>query len=135
DVAAGDQVQPAEHGGRNLFVAARARAHLHAVLARVQLDEGKHVGIGVHGGDAGAEFLGAIDAEQAPAAADLHHAWAPRQGADVEVVHDQVAGKPDLVAVDLRAAVVVEQLSDGGVRSEEHTSELQSRENLVCRLL
>src|SRR5690606_42075042 len=28
-------------------------------------------------------------------------------------------------------------LSDGGVhaRSEEHTSELQSRENLVCRLL
>src|SRR5690606_23659877 len=50
-----------------------------------------------------------------PAAANLHHAWAPRQGADVEVVHDQVAGKPDLVAVNLRAAVVVEQLSDGGV--------------------
>src|SRR5690606_41477162 len=25
--------------------------------------------------------------------------------------------------------------SFGGVRSEEHTSELQSRENLVCRLL
>src|SRR5690606_41632402 len=24
---------------------------------------------------------------------------------------------------------------DGGFRSEEHTSELQSRENLVCRLL
>src|SRR5690606_39555752 len=26
-------------------------------------------------------------------------------------------------------------LSTGGTRSEEHTSELQSRENLVCRLL
>src|SRR5690606_10732690 len=25
--------------------------------------------------------------------------------------------------------------ADGGIRSEEHTSELQSRENLVCRLL
>src|SRR5690606_41651943 len=25
--------------------------------------------------------------------------------------------------------------SDNGLRSEEHTSELQSRENLVCRLL
>src|SRR5690606_39472644 len=25
--------------------------------------------------------------------------------------------------------------ADGGLRSEEHTSELQSRENLVCRLL
>src|SRR5690606_40416730 len=27
------------------------------------------------------------------------------------------------------------ELLDAGVRSEEHTSELQSRENLVCRLL
>src|SRR5690606_40543558 len=27
------------------------------------------------------------------------------------------------------------QGADGGARSEEHTSELQSRENLVCRLL
>src|SRR2546430_7494566 len=27
------------------------------------------------------------------------------------------------------------QLSDGQVRSEEHTSELQSQSNLVCRLL
>src|SRR5436309_8987700 len=27
------------------------------------------------------------------------------------------------------------QWRDGGSRSEEHTSELQSRENLVCRLL
>src|SRR5690606_41269977 len=34
-------------------------------------------------------------------------------------------------------AVVVRVLdqADVGVRSEEHTSELQSRENLVCRLL
>src|SRR2546430_8033920 len=27
------------------------------------------------------------------------------------------------------------QLSGGGIRSEEHTSELQSQSNLVCRLL
>src|SRR5690606_40802917 len=26
-------------------------------------------------------------------------------------------------------------VASGGIRSEEHTSELQSRENLVCRLL
>src|SRR5690606_40802721 len=31
---------------------------------------------------------------------------------------------------------IVERVSEGwGLRSEEHTSELQSRENLVCRLL
>src|SRR5690606_21409282 len=34
---------------------------------------------------------------------------------------------------DVRVALDVEEV--GGPRSEEHTSELQSRENLVCRLL
>src|SRR5438046_8070871 len=33
------------------------------------------------------------------------------------------------------AAVVVEELHRFGIRSEEHTSELQSLTNLVCRLL
>src|SRR5690606_40761519 len=31
--------------------------------------------------------------------------------------------------------IVVGNVTVGGTRSEEHTSELQSRENLVCRLL
>src|SRR2546427_9168793 len=30
---------------------------------------------------------------------------------------------------------VPDRIVDGGVRSEEHTSELQSQSNLVCRLL
>src|SRR5207302_5698904 len=34
-----------------------------------------------------------------------------------------------------RAAFFFDQKSDQLLRSEEHTSELQSRENLVCRLL
>src|SRR5690606_40517769 len=33
------------------------------------------------------------------------------------------------------AATGRDRVGTGGVRSEEHTSELQSRENLVCRLL
>src|SRR5690606_40766849 len=33
------------------------------------------------------------------------------------------------------ATAVTSAISAAGVRSEEHTSELQSRENLVCRLL
>src|SRR5690606_39746846 len=40
------------------------------------------------------------------------------------------------IKVQLRSKVaVLEKLCLGNIRSEEHTSELQSRENLVCRLL
>src|SRR5690606_40647910 len=41
---------------------------------------------------------------------------------------------PDKFKGSLTAAEVAAALADG-IRSEEHTSELQSRENLVCRLL
>src|SRR5207302_5213877 len=36
---------------------------------------------------------------------------------------------------DTGVAHLHKNLGNAGVRSEEHTSELQSRENLVCRLL
>src|SRR2546430_10290775 len=46
--------------------------------------------------------------------------------------HDVTARAPD----DVWLAVAVEVRDGGrGVRSEEHTSELQSQSNLVCRLL
>src|SRR5690606_40817055 len=41
----------------------------------------------------------------------------------------------DLVAAFVRRELPVEYRVLGIIRSEEHTSELQSRENLVCRLL
>src|SRR5690625_6974430 len=41
----------------------------------------------------------------------------------------------ELVAVDLHAAGDRQRIAVGEVRSEEHTSELQSRGHLVCRLL
>src|SRR5690606_30826318 len=58
-----------------------------------------------------------------------------RQGAGVG---DGVVARADHVAVN--GAVVLERVRavaqvDDAFRSEEHTSELQSRENLVCRLL
>src|SRR5690606_39807777 len=40
-----------------------------------------------------------------------------------------------IVAPGGQACVLIEYLVWALVRSEEHTSELQSRENLVCRLL
>src|SRR5690625_2632619 len=44
------------------------------------------------------------------------------------------AAAPDKVAF-LRAAAGFESITDVDIRSEEHTSELQSRGHLVCRLL
>src|SRR5690606_41488891 len=47
-----------------------------------------------------------------------------------------VEGRPvDAVTAGTEATVVLDRTSFYGERSEEHTSELQSRENLVCRLL
>src|SRR5690606_39710902 len=40
-----------------------------------------------------------------------------------------------VIVVMVTAIVISHQLTPGMLRSEEHTSELQSRENLVCRLL
>src|SRR5690606_39818567 len=40
-----------------------------------------------------------------------------------------------LLALDEVAALQLDAQGPAGERSEEHTSELQSRENLVCRLL
>src|SRR3712207_7477656 len=59
------------------------------------------------------------------------------------VRHRAVAGRPDvdaevapqLVRVGVGQDVVAEDEVARGVRSEEHTSELQSRQYLVCRLL
>src|SRR5690606_41841785 len=60
------------------------------------------------------------------------------------LLQDRVkAGKSPHLLRPVKAAVVLQvaqvaggqQRTDAGDRSEEHTSELQSRENLVCRLL
>src|SRR5690606_10496808 len=51
-------------------------------------------------------------------------------------VRDFVARHEDLVLIEMnRDAQLTAILRDELPRSEEHTSELQSRENLVCRLL
>src|SRR5690606_41692119 len=46
---------------------------------------------------------------------------------------DDIGGRRQCVAVDDGPARI--RTGKAGGRSEEHTSELQSRENLVCRLL
>src|SRR2546421_6201351 len=73
----------------------------------------------------------------------LFRSPAPVKGRDV--VHGVVGAEAVLVPVTARAAgdaqPVVDLVRDGRVaqpavtRSEEHTSELQSRSDLVCRLL
>src|SRR5205814_9217836 len=51
----------------------------------------------------------------------------------VDVRHEPADVLPRGVAVHLN--FVLDRGGDGGVRSEEHTSELQSLRHLVCRLL
>src|SRR5690606_20301098 len=46
-----------------------------------------------------------------------------------------LAGAVGYVIKDIRSARLVEAIRLVAARSEEHTSELQSRENIVCRLL
>src|SRR2546430_13602970 len=44
-------------------------------------------------------------------------------------------GHPVHKSADPRTAVIIALAEQEGLRSEEHTSELQSQSNLVCRLL
>src|SRR5690606_42095145 len=73
---------------------------------------------------------------QRKAAAELVLAQAALDHQDAvagEQVRVVLQGLGEEGAFDPAAAVV--ELDEGLRRSEEHTSELQSRENLVCRLL
>src|SRR3712207_7813915 len=71
-----------------------------------------------------ADALGAQRGQQADAGPDLHD----------DVVGREVGGQDLALFVFVVAAAVEDRLHAGG-RSEEHTSELQSRQYLVCRLL
>src|SRR5690606_40990868 len=77
----------------------------------------------------------ALAEEQREAPADAREERDPRREPEDEraAVGDQVTDQPAEVAQRTARDLVVE--STQVERSEEHTSELQSRENLVCRLL
>src|SRR5690606_39551372 len=77
---------------------------------------------------------------------DLHARRVERLTADsvppaaIERIHAPIglsigAASPAEIAVAVLAQIIEALRSRGLQRSEEHTSELQSRENLVCRLL
>src|SRR5690606_40563263 len=53
----------------------------------------------------------------------------------VERVRDEEDDRQIQIEEDQAAPAAKEQIRELDARSEEHTSELQSRENLVCRLL
>src|SRR2546427_7439817 len=60
----------------------------------------------------------------------------PILGGDEHVVpQPRLAVVLELRQVEVRAAATIQQLLRVVKRSEEHTSELQSQSNLVCRLL
>src|SRR5690606_10164102 len=74
------------------------------------------------------------DATRGTGSGDRHHA-APVQKAPVPARPSPARCAAGRVRRPLRAGPVRSRGGPHGPRSEEHTSELQSRENLVCRLL
>src|SRR3712207_7040256 len=58
-----------------------------------------------------------------------------RAGLGVQVPVDEIVFIPDLPVRVQEVLAPVGAPASGAVRSEEHTSELQSRQYLVCRLL
>src|SRR5690606_41508571 len=69
-----------------------------------------------------------LKARNAGACATLLSPWATRRSTPTSSTGHPRKGGP-------RAIGPNRNQRSGGARSEEHTSELQSRENLVCRLL
>src|SRR5690606_40248073 len=84
------------------------RAGLECLLFSGQTEQAEHIGQGV--------WLRHLPVSAAPA-------WMPEETAKITFTSGST-GTPKGVC-----------LSAGQMRSEEHTSELQSREKLVCRLL
>src|SRR3989475_7502243 len=68
-----------------------------------------------------------------PAGASPASAQARRLGRSKHHFHKRVRGECLVQVIELLAAGGCHR--DGDTRSEEHTSELQSQSNLVCRLL
>src|SRR5690606_40058501 len=60
-----------------------------------------------------------------------------RQALGMSIADQQVVEIAKAISLDARVLIMDEPTAalSGAERSEEHTSELQSRENLVCRLL
>src|SRR5690606_39803227 len=112
-------------GRRRTPAATRVPPRAAAALARLRYSQSAHRHTLGRGTDQGAGLDGADDGaggRDAETAADAVAATGP---AGVDQVHLAAEG---IDALDQQLGVLTRQ-------SEEHTSELQSRENLVCRLL
>ena len=108
DVGAQDHAGAVQLGLGELLEAGAPRLQGHAVDLGVQVQVGEDLGVGIDAHDLGAVLPGAVDAEEPPAAADLHHPGAGGQALALEEVHDQVAAVPEPVAVDLRLVVLLQ---------------------------
>src|SRR5690606_39831508 len=81
-----------------------------------------------------------LPASQAPGGRSLRQSWWVEWSAFTLILGKEISRKPLFLPARcpgsfFRQARPLGEGACGKARSEEHTSELQSRENLVCRLL
>ena len=92
----------AKTAGGDGFETDSLRLHPHPVELRMCFRVGQHLGVGIREQDLGVEVLGAEDSEEPPSAAKLHHTLSARDRIGPEVLHEEVARAPDLIAEEAR---------------------------------
>src|SRR5690606_15438622 len=119
---------------------ARLIRQIEQVLGLTQQRNVALIGIG-NLGHALAGYAGFVNrGSRVSALVDADPARVGERLGDITVTHIDdlaatVAEKQITIGVITTPASAAQEVADRLVRSEEHTSELQSRENLVCRLL
>ena len=81
----------------------------------MQIQERKHVWVCVDRNHLAVECFGTVDTERTPAAANLHHIGLVSGRMLVQIVHDEITGEPDLVAVNFRLVGFRQKLLQFGV--------------------
>src|SRR5438874_4225379 len=119
--------------GKAAIITGSARG-IGRATAELFLREGARVLINDIDGDVAEQAAGEIGGETAVFAGDLTKPGVPEE---LVANANQAFGQVDIVVNNAGYTWdgVVHKMSDEQFRSEEHTSELQSRRDLVCRLL
>jgi hypothetical protein len=99
DIGTQDQVKFCQSGFGQTLKAGLFGLDPDPIDPSVQLQVWKHVLVCVHAGYPGAELFGTVDPQQPPSTTNFKHAGMLLQRIGLQVLHEQKAGIPELVAM------------------------------------